>query len=353
MFNNFLIPPGFKDEVTFNAYVEHEYKNKIIEYFKVHGFDLVKTPLIEFKNKQNDNNFLIESKKRQDQLKIRNDITPQIIRIASSRLIKRKRPLKLCYYGEVIRKYGSMLRPERQFLQVGAETIGENNIQADLEIISIAYKALSLVGIKNITIELSSKIFLDKLFSKISNKSKLKKFVIKPNRSGSSFGIRIIKNQKEFDILISNLEEFKRKLNNHKEILIEEYISGRELTVSTIKIDKEIHALAVTEIKSKNNFFDYKAKYSKGYAKHILPAKLNKINYAKCLKFAINAHKLLGCNSLARTDFIFDTKKNKIFFLETNTQPGLTPISLLPEQANYKNLSFSEIIFILIKNLNY
>ena len=187
----------------------------------------------------------------------------------------------------------------------------------------------------------------------ITIKSKLKKFVIKPNRSGSSFGIKIIKNQKEFDILISNLEEFKKELNNHKEILIEEYISGRELTVSTIKLDKKIRALAVTEIKSKNNFFDYKAKYSKGYAKHILPAKLNKINYAKCLKFATKAHKLLGCNSLARTDFIFDTKKNKIFFLETNTQPGLTPISLLPEQANYKGLPFSEIIFILIKNLNY
>ncbi len=184
-------------------------------------------------------------------------------------------------------------------------------------------------------------------------KSKLKKFVIKPNRSGSSFGIKIIKNQKEFDILISNLEEFKSKLTNHKEILIEEYISGRELTVSTIKLDKKIHALAVTEIKSKNNFFDYKAKYSKGYAKHVLPAKIKKINYAKCLKFATKAHKLLGCNSLARTDFIFDTKKNKIFFLETNTQPGLTPISLFPEQANYKGLSFAEIIFILIKNLNY
>ena len=187
----------------------------------------------------------------------------------------------------------------------------------------------------------------------ITIKNKLNKFVIKPNRSGSSFGIKIIKNQKEFDILISNLEEFKKELNNHKEILIEEYISGRELTVSTIKLDKKIHALAVTEIKSKNNFFDYKAKYSKGYAKHILPAKLNKINYAKCLKFATKAHKLLGCNSLARTDFIFDTKKNKIFFLETNTQPGLTPISLLPEQANYKGLPFEEIIFILIKNLNY
>ncbi len=187
----------------------------------------------------------------------------------------------------------------------------------------------------------------------ITIKSKLKKFVIKPNRSGSSFGIKIIKNQKEFDNLIDNIEEFKKELNNHKEILIEEYISGKELTVSTIKLDKKIHALAVTEIKSKNNFFDYKAKYSKGYAKHILPAKLNKINYDKCLKFATKAHKLLGCNSLARTDFIFDTKKNKIFFLETNTQPGLTPISLLPEQANYKGLPFSEIIFILIKNLNY
>ena len=187
----------------------------------------------------------------------------------------------------------------------------------------------------------------------ITIKSKLKKFVIKPNRSGSSFGIKIIKNQKEFDIFISYLEEFKRKLTDHKEILIEEYISGKELTVSTIKLDKKIHALAVTEIKSKNNFFDYKAKYSKGYARHILPANLNKINYAKCLKFAAKAHKILSCNSIARTDFIFDTKKNKIFFLETNTQPGLTPISLLPEQANYKGLSFSEIIFILIKNLNY
>ena len=187
----------------------------------------------------------------------------------------------------------------------------------------------------------------------ITIKSNLKKFVIKPNKSGSSFGIKIIKNKKEFDMLITYLEQFKKKLTKHKEILIEEYISGSELTVSTVKLNKKIHALAVTEIKSKNNFFDYKAKYSKGYASHIIPAKLTRVNYSNCLKFAIKAHKLLGCNSIARTDFIFDTKRNKIFFLETNTQPGLTPISLLPEQAIHKGLSFSEIIFILIKNLNY
>ncbi|MDA9741967.1 D-alanine--D-alanine ligase [Pelagibacteraceae bacterium] len=187
----------------------------------------------------------------------------------------------------------------------------------------------------------------------ITIKSNLKKFVIKPNKSGSSFGIKIIKNKKEFDMLITYLEQFKKKLSKHKEILIEEYISGRELTVSTIKLDKKIQALAVTEIKSKNNFFDYKAKYSKGYSIHILPAKLSRVNYSNCLKFAIKAHKLLGCNSIARTDFIFDKKRNKIFFLETNTQPGLTPMSLLPEQASHKGLSFSEIIFILIKNMNY
>ena len=174
MINKYLIPHGFKDEVTFDAYVEDEYKRKIIDYFRLNGFDLVKTPLIEFKNNENTNNFLIELKKNENQLRIRDDITPQIIRLASSRLKNKKRPLKLCYYGEVVRKHGTMLRPERQFLQVGAETIGEKNVDADIEIIDIAYKSLSLVGIQNITIELSSRIFLEKLFSKIINDNKHK-----------------------------------------------------------------------------------------------------------------------------------------------------------------------------------
>ena len=175
MKSKILIPPGFKDEVNFNAYVEHQYKNKIIDYFRLNGFDLVKTSLIEYSSKEDNNNFLIESKKGEDKLKIRNDITPQIVRLAYSRLSKRKRPLKLCYYGEVTRKYGSMLRPERQFLQVGAETIGENKVDADIEIINIAYISLSLVGIKNITIELSSKIFLEELFNKIKDKKIVEK----------------------------------------------------------------------------------------------------------------------------------------------------------------------------------
>ena len=183
-------------------------------------------------------------------------------------------------------------------------------------------------------------------------KKKYKKFVIKPTESGSSFGIRIIKNNIDFENFINNIENFKKKLKLHNEILIEKYISGKELTVSTINFTKKIEALAVTEIKSKNTFFDYQAKYSLGYAKHILPARLSKKNYNKCLNLALKCHRILGCKSLARTDFILNTKNNKIYFLETNTQPGLTSFSLLPEQARYKNISFENIILGILKNIN-
>ena len=101
----------------------------------------------------------------------------QIARLSSARLSKKPRPLKLCYYGEVVRDKGSMLRPERQFLQIGAECIGENSFLADVEIIELAYNALSSVGIKSISIELSSKVFLDnymKTYQSISNIDKLK-----------------------------------------------------------------------------------------------------------------------------------------------------------------------------------
>jgi len=201
--NKFLIPPGFKDEVKFDAFVEHEYKNKIINYFMSNGFDLVKTPLVEFVDDINTNNFIIESKKNEDQLRIRNDITPQIVRLVNSRLTKRKRPIKLCYYGEVVRKYGTMLRPERQFLQVGAETIGEEKVEADIEIIRNAYIALNIIGIKKITLELSSRIFLDKFFSKFGNineRNKLEDFIKKKDLDNC---LNII--EKENQELIKNI----------------------------------------------------------------------------------------------------------------------------------------------------
>ena len=184
----------------------------------------------------------------------------------------------------------------------------------------------------------------------IEIKKKFKKFIIKPNNSGSSFGIQIVENKIQFEKFLEDINIFKTKFSSHKKFIVEEFIKGKELTVSTINFSNKIEALGVTEIKHDKSFFDYQSKYSKGLAKHILPAKITKKNYEKCLNLAIRAHSLLRCKSIARTDFILNTNNNKIYFLETNSQPGLTSVSLLPEQAKYKKISFPEIILNIIQN---
>tara|TARA_Y100001970_G_C14158947_1_gene817348 strand:- start:80 stop:1027 length:948 start_codon:yes stop_codon:yes gene_type:complete len=186
----------------------------------------------------------------------------------------------------------------------------------------------------------------------IDFKKKYKKFVIKPIKSGSSFGVTIIKNNKDLKLLINKINTLKSKLSLHKYVILEEFISGKELTVATIQFTKKIIPLAVTEIKPSNSFFDYQSKYSEGYAKHILPANITKKNYKKCLNIAVKSHSILKCKSIARTDFIFKKTNNKIYFLETNTQPGLTSLSLLPEQAKFKNISFEKIILGILKKIN-
>ncbi len=199
-------------------------------------------------------------------------------------------------------------------------------------------------------------MILDKKKLNLVTLTKLKKkfhqFIIKPIESGSSFGIQIIKSNKDLNILNKNLISYKKKLNNQKKLLVEEYIKGKELTVSTINFSNQIEALAVTQIKSRNSFFDYKAKYSKGFSQKVLPANISKKNYTKCLNIAKKIHKLLGCKSIARSDFILNQKSNKIYFLEINTQPGLTSLSLLPEQAKYKKFFFEDIVLGILKNLN-
>ena len=174
--SDFLLPSGFKDQIFEEASIEHKFKNKIINLFQQNGYILVKPPLIEYTNQTNINNaFIIKEKKELKDFIIRNDITLQVTRLANSRLKNKVRPLKLCYYGEVVRKKGSILRPERQFLQVGAECIGEDSYLADLEMLDLAYQSLILVGIKNISIDLSSFAFLDYLLKRIKNKKDLSK----------------------------------------------------------------------------------------------------------------------------------------------------------------------------------
>ena len=258
--NKSLIPHGFRDHIDFNTNVEHEYKNKIINIFISNGFDLVKTPLLEFYQKNNGNSFIIETKKTEPKLFIRDDITPQIIRIASSRFKNKTRPIKLCYYGEVTRKKGSMLRPERQFLQVGSETIGSDSILADIEIINLAYKSLKVIGIKNITLELTSKIFLEEIFSKVKDLDSLHKLKSFIKQKDTKNALRLVKHKnnklllKLLFSLTGSVTDLEKKIHNIKisDSLKTEIENIKKISKKINFKNKDQIILDFTEIDNKN-----------------------------------------------------------------------------------------------------
>ena len=107
MDNKFLVPPGFKDSLNFDAFIEHKYKNTIINYFRDNGFTLIKTPLIEYSKNLDNNTLALKSNKKKRKLSIRNDITPQIIRIASSRLAKKKDLLNFVTMVKLLEKWNN------------------------------------------------------------------------------------------------------------------------------------------------------------------------------------------------------------------------------------------------------
>ena len=181
-------------------------------------------------------------------------------------------------------------------------------------------------------------------------KKKFSKFVLKPVSSGSSHGLKIIKSNKDLSIFFEELRNFKKRFHKSEQFIIEKYISGKELTVSVLEKNSIPQPLEVTEIVSLNETYDYQAKYSKGFSKHFIPARISKQNYNKCLNLALKIHKIFKCKTLSRIDFIFNKKQNRIYFLEINSQPGMTALSLLPEQANYQKIKFENIVLRLIDN---
>ena len=161
--------------------------------------------------------------------------------------------------------------------------------------------------------------------------------VIKPINEGSSVNVFIC-SKKNF---LKNL----KKLIEYKEILIEEFIGGREIQVAIMGNRK----LGAIELKPKRKFYDYQAKYNvKAKTKHIIPVDLEKKNYNKVMNIAFKAHKLIGCKGVTRSDFKF--YKNKFYLLETNTQPGMTKLSLVPEIANYCGMKFIDLIEWMLKD---
>ncbi|MDC0217351.1 ATP-grasp domain-containing protein, partial [Pelagibacteraceae bacterium] len=139
---------------------------------------------------------------------------------------------------------------------------------------------------------------------------KFGKFIIKPASSGSSNGLVIIKSNRDLLSFFKKLKQFKNSFKKNEKFLIEEYISGIELTVSVIKNQFNYKPLEVTEIVSLNKTYDYQAKYTKGFSKHFIPARISKQNYKRCLELSLKIHKIFKCDTLSRVDFILSKKEN-------------------------------------------
>lgn len=230
-------------------------------------------------------------------------------------------------------------------------------VQAILESIKIPYthsgvissslamdKVISRVIFKKKKIKVPKYFLLQKGHKEnFKKKIKIKKIkfpiVIKPVNEGSSLGVYICKNKTQFN---KNLKKLKKK---YDKILVEEYIPGKEIQVAVMGNK----ALGAIELIPKREFYDYTAKYSsKAETKHVMPAQISKTKYKEVLFLAKKAHKSLGCRGITRSDFRF--YKNRFYLLETNTQPGMTQLSLVPEIAKYCGISFEDLVVWIIKD---
>ena len=182
-------------------------------------------------------------------------------------------------------------------------------------------------------------IFSDQMLKKNKLYSLIKKnkisfpIVVKPINEGSSIGVKICKN-------LNNLFRSIKKLKkNYNSLIIEKFIAGQEIQVAVIN-GKAIGAI---ELRPKRGFYDYKAKYFKSAkTTHIMPAPITKKKYAEVLKISEKTHAALGCRGVTRSDFKF--YNNKFYLLEINTQPGMTDLSLVPEIAKFKGITFDRLV---------
>ena len=174
------------------------------------------------------------------------------------------------------------------------------------------------------------------LIKKINKKLKFP-VVVKPLNEGSSVNVFICNEKNIFKILSF--------IKHYKKVMIEEFIGGREIQVAIMGNSK----LGAIELKPKRKFYDYQAKYnSKAKTQHIIPVNLSKKKLNQAMNLALKAHRIIGCNGVTRSDFKFF--KGKFYLLEINTQPGMTKLSLVPELAHHKNISFIKLIEWILKD---
>ena len=257
------------------------------------------------------------------------------------------------YFVDKLRK----LKPNLVFNALHGKYGEDGFVQSILESLKIPYthsgvfssslamdKELSRIIFKKNKIKVPKYFSIQKNYEgnlKKNIKNKKIKFpvVIKPVSEGSSLGVYICKNKIQFN---KNYNKLKKKYDR---ILVEEYIPGKEIQVAVMGSK----ALGAIELVPRREFYDYTAKYSsKAKTKHIMPALLSKKKYKEVLLLGRKAHKVLGCSGITRSDFRFF--KNQFYLLETNTQPGMTKLSLVPEIASYCGIKFEDLVVWMIKN---
>jgi D-alanine-D-alanine ligase len=165
-------------------------------------------------------------------------------------------------------------------------------------------------------------------------------YVLKPVNEGSSVGVAIVTAEGNYGNPIAAGAE--GPWQEFPELLAEPFIRGRELTTAVLGDE----ALGVTELKPKSGFYDYDSKYTDGLTEHVFPARIPDEITDACKRIALEAHRLLGCRGASRSDFRWDDDQGVegLFLLEVNTQPGMTPLSLVPEQAKYLGISYPELV---------
>jgi D-alanine-D-alanine ligase len=168
-------------------------------------------------------------------------------------------------------------------------------------------------------------------------------YVVKPFNEGSSVGVQIVSDDASSAAMKASEWTFGDK------VMVEKYVPGREITVA-IMGDR---ALGVTELRTDDGFYDYAAKYTEGRTTHIVPAPLPQSVYETAMAHALAAHKTLGCRGVTRADLRYDDTNQDpgmLIMLEINTQPGMTPLSLVPEQAAHAGIEFGDLVSWMVEN---
>jgi D-alanine-D-alanine ligase len=171
-------------------------------------------------------------------------------------------------------------------------------------------------------------------------------YVLKPVDEGSSVGVTIVRQGDNRPCHLA------AEWNFGDRIMVEPFVPGRELTVAVMGEGPAAHALTVTEIATDHRFYDYAAKYESGGSQHTLPARVHPAIAERAMEVAVAAHRALNCRGVSRADFRYDDtagEPGRLVLLEVNTQPGMTPTSLVPEQAAYRGMSFTQLCVWLVE----